>query len=44
MTAWSRRPLEGLAVNKTPAALAGTIRCTTTATATVAGSMARRAR
>ena len=44
ITASSRRPLVGLAVNITPAASASTISWTTTARLTVAGSMPWRAR
>ncbi len=43
-TTSSRRPLVGFAVNITPAASASTIRCTTTASATSAGSIPCRAR
>ena len=40
----SRRPVVGFAVNITPAASASTISCTTTASATSAGSIPCRAR
>jgi hypothetical protein len=43
-TSSSRRPLVGFAVNITPAASASTIRCTTTARASSAGSIPCRAR
>ena len=44
ITARSRRPLTGSAVNNIPAASAGAIRCTTTARLTVAGSIPCRLR
>jgi hypothetical protein len=44
ITASRRLPVTGLAVNITPAASASTMRWTTTARATVAGSMFRLAR
>jgi hypothetical protein len=42
ITAWSRLPFAGLAVNSTPAASASTIVCRTTAMLTVAASMSCR--
>ena len=44
ITVSARRPVKGFAVKRTPAVVAGTIRCTTTANSTVRWSMRLAAR